>query len=76
MNVRKPKLNSKDRAAEPPAKKAKRRSKLSRLTRGALLAVGLTAAQLSDEADFVGDEVFHRNLVDRLHAASLTRYHD
>ena len=63
-------------AAVPAKKKASRRSKLAQMTRGALLAVGLTAAQLSDEADFVGDDVFHRHLVDRLHSTSLTRYHE
>lgn len=59
-----------------PGQKPRRRGKFARLTRGALLAMSLTAAQLDDEADFVGDEVFHRNLVDRLHVATLTRYHD
>ncbi|MEO7412536.1 MAG: hypothetical protein ABIZ81_04195 [Opitutaceae bacterium] len=70
--------NAEQKAAQAAQskKKAPRRSKLSQITRSALLAVGLTAAQLSEEADFFGEKIFHRNLVDRLHSTSLTRYHD
>jgi hypothetical protein len=64
------------KAATPLEQKPRRRGQFARLTRSALLAMSLTAAQLDNEADFVGDEVFHRNLVDRLHVGSLTRFHD
>lgn len=76
MKARKNNVGSKARAAEPPANKTKRPGKLSRITRGAVLAVSFTAAQLSEKADFFGEKIFHRNLVDRLHSTSLTRYHE
>ena len=53
----------------------KRKGRLGRVTRGTLLAVGLTAAQLADEAAFFGDKIFRRNLIDRLRP-TITRYHE
>ncbi len=76
MNSRKPSIAAKTKSATARAEKPRKRSRLARMTRSALLVVGLGAAQLSAEADFVGEEIFHRNLVDRLHSSSLTRYHD
>jgi hypothetical protein len=76
MKARNGNVGSKAGTAEQPVKKSKRARKLSQMTRGALLAVGLTAAQLTEEAEFFGEKFFHRNLVDRLQATSLTRYHE
>lgn len=76
MKERKSQVRSKARVVPPPVQKPKRRGPLSRMTRSALLAMSFTATQLSAEADFFGEKFFHRNLVDRLHSTSLTRYHE
>jgi hypothetical protein len=77
MNTHNKNSRTKIRAGEKAVEKPKpRKTKLSRMARGALLAMGLTAAQLGEEADFFGDKVFSRNLVDRLHSTALTRYHE
>lgn len=47
---------------------------MRRVTHGALLAVGLKAAQLAGETNAV-PRLFDRGLLDRLHAP-LTRYHE
>ena len=53
----------------------KKKSRLGRATRGTLLAVGLTAAQLGDETALFGDKIFRRNPIDRLRP-TVTRYHE
>lgn len=76
MNERKRNTSPKVGAGESAAKNAKRPGGMARLTRSAVLAMSLTAGQLSEEADFFGEKFFQRNLVDRLHSTALTRYHE
>jgi hypothetical protein len=76
MNARKKPAGNKIHPGEKITGQSQRGNKLARVARGTLLAVGLTAAQLGEETTFFGEKFFHRNLVDRLHSTSLTRYHE